>query len=105
MLVLYKNEVWPYINENDFFLCNSSAALERCNINPSSEGRKVKVATLDRDFGKLMMSTSFDVCDGERGQDEEKGRNLLGIGMFTSRKCQQLPDLKRGERTALLCFF
>lgn len=72
------------------FLCDSSADLgESCNINPSSEGREVKVATLDRDFGKLIMSPSLDVCDAEGGQKEEKDRSLPDAGRFTSRKCQQ----------------
>lgn len=36
--------------------------------------------------------------DGEGGQEEEKGRNLPKVGVFTGRKCQRQPDHKEGER-------
>lgn len=67
------------------FLCGSSTnSGDSYNINPSSEGTEAKVATLGRDCRKLVMSTSFGVCDGEGGQEEEKGRNLPDAGVFTA---------------------
>lgn len=56
----------------------------------------MKIAMLDKDYGKLVMSTSFGVCDGEGGQEKEKGRSLPDAGVFTHRECQRQPDLKRG---------
>lgn len=80
-------------------------ALERIVvISLSPEGREVKAATLDRDFRKLMTSTPFGVCDGEGGQEEERGESCLMQVCSPAENVSRQPDLERGERTVLFCF-
>ena len=72
------------------FLCGSSESFgDSYSISPSLEGREAKVATLDKDCGKSVVSASFGVCGGEGGQETRKTRNLFPeADVFTSRKCQ-----------------
>lgn len=62
----------------------------------------MKVATLDKDFEELVMSTYFGICDGEGGQEKEKGRNLPDAGVFTSKMSADI--VKRGGRTGVFGF-
>lgn len=78
---------------------------ESYNLNRSSECRKVKVASLETDSGKLVMPTSFGVCNGKGGTEEKTGRNLPDAGYSSAESVSRLPDLKRRERMVLFCLF